>query len=162
MRPSVRGYSVLEAVVALAIFSLFILILTALQAQKSRFEQSLRIEFMRHPEKIAVLARVRKDVVDSRGYPKKHESFSQSPTTLLLCADAACKQIVVWDFRNSAGVRRLEYGPEGLLAEWLARGQPRYRISSFKMQDESVAVRLQAFDRQEDVAFDQIITPRSE
>lgn len=166
-----NGFSMMEMVVALAIFGILILILTSLEKQFVEMELRSRASLMKHPDASAVNSRVWKDILDSSGYPEAHMGFRQSPTVLLLSTNDAKgqPQIIVYDFRTGTTARRLTYRGDDLTGAWAARGVPRYRILSFEMPDGGVAVRLQAFDfvktksgtEVERLVLDQITEPRA-
>lgn len=161
----------MEMVVALAIFGILLLVLTSLEKQFVEMELRSRASLMKHPDASAVISRMRKDVLDSRGYPEAHLDFIQSNEVLLLSSEdlKGEPQIIVYDFRTRTIARRLTYRGEELTSAWTARGVPRYRIESFDMPDGGVAVRLQAFDfvptktggKTERLVLDQITEPRA-
>lgn len=158
-----RGSSLLELVVALAILGALLMMMTSLQWQMFHFERTMRIELMTHPETMAVLARVRKDVLDAAGYPATAGAYVQSPTVLILGGtDERGQPIhIVYDFEREAMAVRviLHAGTGAKIGEWVARGVPRYRVSSYEMPDGSTAVRLQG-DRGGRLTIDQIYEPR--
>lgn len=161
----------MEMVVALAIFGILLLVLTSLEKQFVQLQLRSRANLMKHPETSAVHSRVRKDILDSSGYPEKHLDFVQGPSVLLLSSTDAEGQpaVIVYDFRTGATARRITYSGEVVTSEWTARGVPRYKIESFEMPDGGVAVRLQAFDFEktksgaevERLVLDQITEPRA-
>lgn len=161
----------MEMVVALAIFGILLLVLTSLEKQFVEMQLRSQSSLMKHPDASAVVSRMRKDILDSAGYPEKHLDLTQSPEVLLLSSkDAAGEpQIIVYDFRTPTMVRRITYSGEELTSEWTARSVPRFRIESFEMPDGGVAVRLQAFDVErtktetavERLVLDQITEPRA-
>jgi len=159
-----RGSSLLELVVALAILGALLMMIVSLQSQMFHFERTMRIELMTHPETMAVLARVRKDVLDATGYPATAGSYVQSPTVLILGGtDERGQPIqIVYDFQRDQMVVRATFhaGTGAKIGEWVARGVPRYRVSSYEMPDGSTAVRLQGEDRQGRLTIDQIYEPR--
>jgi len=161
----------MEMVVALAIFGILLLVLTSLEKQFVEMELRSRANLMKHPDASAVISRIRKDILDSAGYPEMHMDLKQSPEVLLLSSKDAegQAQVIVYDFRTGTIARRMTYRGEELTSEWTARGVPRYRIESFEMPDGGVAVRLQAFDfvrtktggENERLVLDQITEPRA-
>ena len=80
MRDRAKGFSLVELAVTVAIFGILLLILVSLEGQYLRFDRSVRVEFLKHPETEAVLARVRRDVLDSSSYPLGFKTFTQSST----------------------------------------------------------------------------------
>jgi prepilin-type N-terminal cleavage/methylation domain-containing protein len=158
-----RGFSLIEIVVALAIFALLLLILVGLESQLVRFDRHMRIELFTHPEPAAVLARVRRDVLDSVGYPGQQGEWTQTATTLLLNGlDEDGKPVViVYDFSKANTAHRLAYHGNELFAEWSANNVPAFTIDAVELPRGETAVRLTALDNHGRVAIDQIITPRA-
>lgn len=160
-----------EMVVALAIFGILLLVLTSLEKQFVELQLRSRSNLMKHPDASAVISRVRKDILDSAEYPKKHLDFKESPEVLLLSSKDAegQPQFIVYDFRTRTVARRITYSGEEITSEWTARGVPRFSIDDFEMPDGGVAVRLQAFDfvrtetgtEVERLVLDQITEPRA-
>lgn len=157
-----RGYTLVEIAVALAIFSALLMVAVSLENQMLRFDRSMRLRFMIHPEHLAVIARVRKDVLDAQGYPVSAGSYVQSPKSLILSqvSGQSAIQQVVYDFSEEGLVRRITYQQNQKVAEWLGRGLPRFDVSSFIMPNDEVAVRLQGLDRNGVLVVDQILLPR--
>ena len=157
-----RGFSLVELSVTVAIFGVFILILTGLAAQMARFDRMFRIELMTHPQTMAVLSRVGRDVRSSVGYPASHAGFEQSPATLLLTLPGGelGTETVVYDFSRDGEVKRMAFRGDVALPVWSARGTGRYEVSSFEMPDERVSVRLRGRDREGRVVIDRIYQPQ--
>jgi prepilin-type N-terminal cleavage/methylation domain-containing protein len=157
-----RGYSLLEMSMTVAIFAVLIMIVVALENQMIRFDRAFKIRFMVHPEEMAVIARVRKDVLDAQGYPAQIGGYVQSPTTLILGHRDEKNRLeqVVYDFSTSGLVRRSRFHQNTKLEEWVGRGLPRFEISSFEMPNEEIAVRLRGFDKRGELVVDQILLPR--
>ncbi len=155
------GFSLLELTVSIAIFGIFLLILTGLATQMARFDRTFRLELMTHPQTMAVLARVQRDVHASVAYPASYGEFSQNPRTLLLTlpGEGEGAITVIYDFSADDEVRRLAFRGETAEPTWIARGTGVYEISSYEMPDERVAVRLRGRDREGRMAVDQIYQP---
>jgi hypothetical protein len=149
-------------VVALAIFTILLMVVVSLENQMLRFDRSMRIRFMVHPEDMAVIARVRKDVVDAQGYPQSAADHTQSPKTLILSVlnQNNVLEQVVYDFSEKGMARRIAYQQNVKLTEWVARGVPEYEVSSFSMPNDEVAVRLRGLDQKGALLVDQILLPR--
>lgn len=156
-----RGFSLLELVVALAVFGGLILILTILQAEMMKHGSSARIRLMTHPEPASLLARLRTDVLDAQGYRGSVDGFTQNETTLLLSmiSPDADPRSVVYDFGDDGMVHRYDYRAEERISEWTARGLPRFEVSSYDMPDGQVAARIQAWDNGR-LVIDEILEPR--
>jgi len=160
-----RGFSLLEITVALAIFGILMLVLAGLDREFLHFDRQMRVELFLHPEPMSVLARLRRDVLDSRGYPGSFESWTQSPTQLLLYeADPETHKllVVIYDFSEKGFARRLAYDGKEKVADWRARGVPQFTIQSYEMPRGGTAVRLKAVDEKGRLAIDQIVEPRSD
>jgi hypothetical protein len=157
-------------VVALAIFSMLLMIVVGLEGQMLRIDRSTRIQLMVHPEDMAVIARVRRDTLDAQSYPEKVNTYVQSQYTLLLSVvgDEGYLEEIVWDFQTEGMARRLTYVNNVETAEWVARGVPKFRVSNFKMPDkfkmtgDMLAVRLLGYDKKGKLLVDQIVHPRRE
>lgn len=155
----------LEIIVALAVFGILMLVLAGLDREFLRFDREMRVQFFLHPEPMSVLARVRRDVLDSRGYPASFQSWSQSPTQLLLYVEdpkTPKLMIVVYDFSEVGFARRLAFEGKEKVSDWRARGVPKFTIGSYDMPRGGTAVRLKALDEKGRLAVDQIIQPRSD
>ena len=152
----------MEMVVALAIFTILLMVVVSLENQMLRFDRSMRIRFMVHPEDMAVIARVRKDVLDAQGYPETAAEYTQSPTTLILTVlnQNNVLEQVVYDFSEEGMARRIGYLQNEKTTEWVARGVPKYRVSSFSMPNDEIAVRLRGLDQKGALLVDQILLPR--
>lgn len=152
----------MEMVVALAIFTILLMVVVSLENQMLRFDRSMRIRFMVHPEDMAVIARVRKDVLDAQGYPETAADYTQSPSTLILSVlnQNNVLEQVVYDFSEEGMARRVGYLQNVKTTEWVARGVPKYRVSSFSMPNDEIAVRLRGLDQKGALLVDQILLPR--
>ena len=156
------GFSAMEMVVALAIFSVLLLVLVGLQGEFMRFDRQVRLDYLTHPEPSGVLARLRKDTLDSTGYPKAYEEWSQSPSTLLLrVPEKDATHVVVWDFSEAGKAVRREFADGEQVMQWTANGVPEFRVEAFEMPGKGSAVRVTAYDTQGRLAIDQIIQPRA-
>lgn len=164
------GYTLMEVVVALAIFGILTFILLSLTMELAFWERRLKLDFLRHPQIIAVIARMRRDVLDAQGknpYAVSIDGYANdNPKTLVLSRlkPSAGLETVVWDFSTPGLVVRRAYAA-GEVKEWRARGVPpefAATIDSVKNPNPKGAwgVRLQALDSRGRVAIDQIFFPR--
>lgn len=162
-----RGFTLLETVMALAIFGIFMFVLMTLTAEMRGYDRRYPVNFMKHPQASAVLSRLRKDVVDAFGadpYPPSYATYSQSETTLIVYTlqQTGFTQTVVWDFSVPGEVRRKAYSVGGVVSEWVARGVPAsFRVSTHEFPNRPYGVRLQATDVGGRLAIDQILQPRA-
>lgn len=160
-----RGYTMIEVVIAMAIFGVFLLILVILTAEMRRYERKLPVNFMTHPQTGAVLARLRKDVLSATSpyYPSGYDTYRQGNKTLIIYTllETGFNETVVWDFREEGIARRLSFNVGNMTSNWSARGVPSFVIDSFEMgTDDPVSVRVRAYDEGGNLAIDQVLQPR--
>lgn len=154
----------------MTIFGTFLAIAFALTAEMRRYEKRLPVNFMRHPQIISVIARMRRDLLDVQIsankvlYVPEHDGYVNGPKTLIIEAGLTTgSQIVVWDFSEPGVVRRVSYNV-GVKSEWVARGVPPEfspEIDSVKFAGRPYGVRLIAKDSNGRIAIDQILQPRA-
>jgi prepilin-type N-terminal cleavage/methylation domain-containing protein len=157
------GYTVVEVVVAMAIFSIFLLVLAGLQSEFVRFDREIRVQMFSHPAPLSVLARLQRDILDSTSYPVEFREWTQSPLTLLLAVPGDDGSgVVVWDFTEAGMARRSEFAKGGEPIEWTARAVPQYEIGSYEMPDGRVAVRVRSVDEKGRLSVDRVILPRAD
>lgn len=174
-----RGYTLIEVIFSLAIFGFFLFTLTALMTEMRLMERHYPIDYMRHPQVIALMSRMRKDVVDAFGsspYPAVFvertmtpdgpvvTEHRQSSKTLIITSvqTTGFTQTIVWDFSTPGEARRKAFSVGALVSNWVARGLPaEFTINTFEIEDRPYSVRLIAKDRRGRLAIDQIFQPRS-
>ena len=165
-----RGYSLIEIVVAMAIFGAFLAVVFLLTAEMRFWEKRLPLNMHKNPQVISVLSRLRRDVHDAFGgepYAKKHDTFEASDKVLIvnvLDQDNG-KRTIVWDFRTPGEVRRREY-QVGVYEDWVSRGLPadfsNMEIDAIKVNAVSKwATRIIAKDKEGRIAIDTILQPRA-
>lgn len=160
----------METMVAMTIFSMFLGVLFTLTAEMRGYEKRLPINYHRHPQVIAVLARMRRDVMDGFGKSPYRDAFAEytsSDKVLIMETVAATGGVetVVWDFRTAGQVLRRSYSV-GQPSDWVARGLPldfsQVEIDALKTDDESAwATHVTAFDKEGRLAVDAILQPRA-
>jgi len=151
-----------EVVVSMAIFTVFLLVLVGLQREFIRFDRENRVQMFSHPAPLAVLARLQRDILDSKSYPIAFQDWTQSPETLLLSVPSDTGfRTVVWDFTDPAVARRIEFEAGSQHASWAARAVPQYEIGSWEMPDGRVAVRVRSYDETGRLSVDRVILPRA-
>lgn len=167
VRRAQRGYSLLEIVVALAVFGIFLMILVTLTAQMRYHEKSLPVNMHKHPMVIAVLARVRRDVLDAyfaEPYLESHDGYVSSPKVLIVQTIGASGGLekIVWDFRTEGEARRIAY-TVGNAEEWVARGLPaQFTVSAVQtFEGAPWSARITAKDKEGRLAIDTILQPRA-
>lgn len=164
-----RGYSLLEVVVAMAVFGVFLLIISVLTLDMRRNEKRMPVNFMRHPQIEGVISRLRRDVLDVHGanpYKPSHDGYTQGPKTLIIesVQPNGGVRTIVWDFRTPGEFRRREYNV-GNFTEWVARGVPEnfqdLEIDAILIPNRPYGVRVTARDNKGRLAIDQILQPRA-
>ena len=163
MRRRARGYSLMEVVITMALFGVFLFIIVTLTAEMRRNEKKWPINFFTHPEVGSVLARIRRDVYDSMSLRDTFETYTASPTMLIVYTinqDRSSAETVVWDFSKPGEVHRMAFRATLLSSEWMARGVPAFTCSSVEKVNGQAAVRIQATDKEGKLAIDEIFVPR--
>lgn len=162
MRRPARGFTLIEIVMVLVVFGVFLMILVQLTADMMFYQRKYPVNFMAHPQIAAVVSRLRRDVADTSPpyYPASYGIYTQGPKTLILevLVDGGVKH-VVWDFSKQGEVHRLSYNV-GVETEWLARGVPDFQVVDFPIPNRPDSVRIQAQDAGGRLAIDQIFQPR--
>jgi prepilin-type N-terminal cleavage/methylation domain-containing protein len=169
VRRRLAGYTLLEVVVAMAVFGIFLLILGVLTVEMRSQEKRLPVNFLRHPQIITVIAKMRRDVVDAFGsdpYPETFREYTQTPKTLIVQTMVGSGvQTIIWDFREEGVVRRSAWNV-GVATEWVARGVPSDFSNSIEVDAVGIpgrpwGVRIKARDGKGRIAIDQILQPRA-
>lgn len=165
-----RGYTLLEVTIAMAIFGLFLSILAVLTVEMRGYEERLPVNFMRHPQVNAVVARLRRDVLDAHGsnpYRNAFQGYTMSEKTLILesVQPNGSVQTIVWDFTTPGVVRRRSWNV-GVPSDWVARGLPPDFSSGIVIDAVSIpgrpwGVRIIAKDKGGQTAIDQLLQPRA-
>lgn len=167
--PRNRGYSLLEVIVAMAIFGMFMAVLFTLTAEMRYYEKRLPVNMHRHPQVIAVLARIRRDVLDATSrqpWQKTYDGYESSDKVMIIeTLVNGGTQTVVWDFRTPGEVRRRAYNV-GVADEWVSRGLPadfsNLEIAAVRVNSASAwAARIRAKDERGRLAIDTILQPRA-
>jgi len=158
-----RGYTMMEIVVTLAVFGIFLWIVVILTSEMHANEKRYPINYMAHPEVSAVMARMRKDIFDTMFYRADWQGYQQSPQTLILYTlrQTGFAETVVWDFRTPGEAHRKGFNATEQTTDWVARGVPNFQIGDFKLDTGQDAVRITAIDDQNRLAIDEIFVPRA-
>jgi prepilin-type N-terminal cleavage/methylation domain-containing protein len=159
-----RGYSLLEVVVAMSVFLMFLAIVATVASEIRRMEKKYPVNFMVHPQVSAVVSRIRRDVMDATKpyYPGSYGTYTQGARTLILYSlqPNGFAQHVVYDFSKSGEVRRLSFNVGVTSSDWVARGVPTFIVTDFPVEGHPTSVRIKAFDQNGKLAIDQIFQPR--
>jgi prepilin-type N-terminal cleavage/methylation domain-containing protein len=160
-----RGYTLLEVVIAMAIFGTFLAILFQLTAEMRNHEKRLPVNMHRHPQVMSVLARLRRDVHDAHGvkpYRDAHDGYQASKKVLILetVNTKGGVETAVWDLRVAGEARRRAY-IVGNVEEWVTRGLPaEFEIEPLKI-GVAWAAHVKATDEKGRLAIDAILQPRA-
>ncbi len=160
------GWTFVEVIYVLAIFGVFLWMLTTMTEELRRQELRHPIDFMQHPQITAVMSRLRRDVLDAFGdnpYPPTFDNYVQTPETLIIYSiiSSGAGQTIVWDFRISGEARRIAHAGGLLISDWKTRGVPNFKISTFDIPGGRYAVRIRALNRKGKLAIDQVFVPRA-
>ena len=135
-------------------------------------EKRYPVNFMKHPQIIAVLSRLRHDVIDAwaaepylNPYPPTGVAlYTQSKKTLIInTLVGGGKQTVVWDFSKPGEAHRIAYNV-GIGTEWVARGLPpdfAADLDAVVVPGRPFGVRFMAKDAKGQLAIDQYYLPRT-
>jgi prepilin-type N-terminal cleavage/methylation domain-containing protein len=162
------GYTLLEMVIAMAIFGVVTFILLSLTRELAFWERRLKLDFLRHPQIIAVISRMRRDVADGYGpNPYDVPGFENTDKTLVLTMlhESGGTQVVEWDFSTPGVVERRAHNV-GTVTKWRARGVPPDFTADITSATNPnpygiVGVRIKAVDSRGRVAIDQTFFPRT-
>src|SRR5258705_7795178 len=102
----------------MAVFGFFLFVILSLTMELNNYERKLRFNFLRHPQIIAVIARMRRDVLDAWGddpYKPTIAGYENGDKTLVVetLRDVGGTQIVVWDFSTPGMIWRHAYNVRG-------------------------------------------------
>jgi len=156
------GYSLIEIVFAMAIFAIFLYIITVLTSEMRRNEKKWPVDFMTHPEASSVVARLRRDIEDTREFRDSIGSYTKTPQTLILYTHIreGYGETVVYDFRTEGEVHQVTFVGTNQSAEWVARGVPNFTYDMTTTIASRQAVHVAARDNNNRLAIDQIFVPR--
>ncbi len=156
----------------LAVFGAVLAIFFILTAEMRQWEKRLPVNYMRHPQVSAVMARLRKDVLDAYlqtgAYGDTEGDFTSGPKVLIVdtILEAGTFQTIVWDFSKPGIVQRHAFTSGLKTNTWTARGIPldfskQVGIAAVEFEDRPYGVRIKAEDENGLVSIDQILQPRS-
>jgi prepilin-type N-terminal cleavage/methylation domain-containing protein len=164
-RRRAAGFTLLEVIIALTVFGVFLMILMMLTVEMRGYEKRLPVNFMRHPQTIALISRMRRDVLDAYGknpFDVTIAGYTQTEKTLLLQSvqENGGIQQIIWDFRTSGVAKRTSINV-GIPTVWTANGVPDLMVDAVENPDGTYGVRLMATDKKGKLAIDQIFQPRA-
>ena len=159
-----RGFTLMEVLISFTVFGIFLYIMALLTAEMRGYEKRLPIDFLWHPQAGAVIARLRKDVMDATNpyYVASYQSYAQSEQTLILYSlqESGFAETVVWDFSKPGEAHRLAFSAGAMTSDWVARGVPQFTVTDYPIPDHPDSVRLHATDSRGTLAIDQLLQPR--
>jgi prepilin-type N-terminal cleavage/methylation domain-containing protein len=164
-----RGYSLLEVIVAMSIFAMFLAVVFTLTAEMRAYEKRLPINMLKNPAVGGLLSRVRRDVLDGHGsnpFRTKYKEFKSDEKVLILetMRPNGGVEMVVWDFREPREVRRNSWNV-GVKSEWVARGLPEGFSAAISAESvpnaKAWGVRIKATDTNGRPAIDQLLLTRA-
>ena len=131
-----RGFTLLEVIISMSIFLAFLIVAFTLTSEMRGWEKRLPVNFMRHPQIISVVARMRRDVLDVQVPPSGdiyvgtfkngNDEFTNGEKTAHHPDDGRrlAARTIVWDFSEPGVARRIAYNVGNKSSEWTARGLP--------------------------------------
>lgn len=161
-----RGFTLLELVVTLAVFGIFLMIIGTITVEMRGQDKRNPVDFQQHPQIIAVLSRMRKDVLDAFGadpYPASFQSFTQSDDVLIVYSvqSSGYTQTIVWDFTQPGTARRMAFSVGGKVSDWTASGVPEFELDAYEIPNRPWGVRVRAKNTKGQLVIDQIFQPRA-
>jgi prepilin-type N-terminal cleavage/methylation domain-containing protein len=165
------GYTLVELVVAMALFALLLFVLMSVTNEMAFHERRLKLDFLRHPQVIGVISRMRRDVADGFGRNPYGATTGSGETNapkrlvMEILAQSGGTQVVVWDFTTPGMVERRAHNVGGLDV-WRARGLPPDFTAEIGAVENpnpngALGVRIRARDSQGLLAIDQVFFPRT-
>lgn len=161
-----RGYSLLEVTVVLAVFGVFLYIVVMLTGEMRRQEKKYPVNFLTNPEVNSVLARLRRDVADTKLYYSEFAGVKTGTDVLWVdtITEGGASQVVMWDFRTPGEVHRRVYNSAQVqVSEWVTHGTPLFSWTPKDGPHDSNGVEVRAFDvsgTTPKLSIDEIIIPR--
>lgn len=161
-----RGFTLLELVVTMAVFGVFLMIIGTITMEMRGNEKRNPVDFQQHPQMIAVLSRLRKDVLDAFGadpYPPSFQTYTQSNKVLIVYSvqSSGFTQTVVWDFSKPGTATRSAFSVGGVVSKWDAHGVPQFIIEGYEIPDRPWGVRARALNKKGQLVVDEILQPRA-
>ena len=170
-----RGFTLLEVIVAMAIFGVFLYIIFGLTSDMRGWEKRLPVNFMRNPQVMSVIARMRRDVLDlhppavDQIYVDEFQGYKNGAKTLIVQTqfkEGGGLKTIVWDLSEPNVAKRIVWNVGDIESEWTARGLPEefsnnVEFDAVRFAGRPWAVRLIAKDSNGKTAIDQILQPRT-
>lgn len=157
-----RGYTLMEVVVSMALFGVFLFIVVIMTAEMRRNEKKWPVNYFAHPEANSVLARMRRDISDSTAILDNYQTFTSSESTIIVYTinQDGTGETVVWDFSTAGEAHRKGFKANQLSSEWTARGLPTFSAGTESLPSGREALRVRAVDKENRIAIDELFVPR--
>lgn len=162
-----RGYSLVEMIIALSVFTVVFAILLGLTKEIRGHERRYPVNMMTHPQTNAVLTRLRRDVLDAYGSNPYADwnGYSSDGERMLVIESLQPNggvQHIVWDFGTPGTARRLAFNVGNVASDWRAHGIPELKITTVDADTRhAYGVQITAADEGGRLAIDQIYQPRT-
>lgn len=152
----------IEIVVVLAIFGIFLYIVVMLTAEMKRNEKKWPVNFMTHPDVSSVIARIRRDAEDAKSFPPNFNTYTADAKTMIVYTHlpSGFAETVVYDFNTPGEVHRFEFTGPQQTSEWVAHGVPTFRWDRDTQINGEPATHITAEDANHRLAIDQYIVSR--
>jgi prepilin-type N-terminal cleavage/methylation domain-containing protein len=164
-RAAQRGYTMMEVVVTLAIFGVFLFIIVILTAEMKSQEKRFPVNFLSHPDTSSVIARFRRDVYDAKYLADAYQKYEKSPQVVILyCIRQGTGETVIYDFRTAGEAHRMTFSTEAMTSDWVARAVPSFSVSyddEISSTGQTPLVHITAVDEKGRTAIDQILFKRT-
>ncbi len=174
-RHAQRGYSLMEITVVLAVFGIFLYIVVMLTAEMRNQEKRYPVNLLTNPEVNSVLARLRRDVYDTKAYYQEYAKIPAGTDVLWVdsISEAGTSEVIMWDFRTEGEVHRRVYNSAQVqVSEWVTHATPHFEVLqpppppqfSSEWPHGATPADVKAFDmtdpKNPKLSIDEIITPR--
>ena len=172
-RRAERGYSLMEITVVLAVFGIFLYIVVSLTAEMRRQEKRYPVNFLTNPEVSSVLARMRRDVYDTKLYYPEYAGVLAGKDVLWVdsISQGGTSEVIMWDFRTEGEVHRRVYNSAQVqVSEWVTHATPHFLVLQPPLPPPDdwphgvSPVEVKAFDitdpKNPKLSIDEVIIPR--
>ena len=155
-----RGFSLVELVVTLVVFGIFLVIIAVLNSEMMRVAKRFPFNYMQNPSVSSVLGRVRRDACDTVDFPDEFQGWSQTSRTLVVDTvdDNGHAHTIVYDFRTAGEVHRRTFTGPQEVDHWVTHAVPTFQVDG--VDQDPKRVHLTAIDDKGKLAIDQIFFPR--
>lgn len=163
-RDAQRGYTMMEIVVTLAVFGVFLFIIVILTAEMKSQEKKYPVNYMSHPDTSAVVTRMRRDVYDAMYLPLNYDKYDRSPKVVILyCSRQGHGETIVYDFRTAGEARRMTFSAGAMTSDWVAHSVPDFTADyerDVSALERTATIALTAVDAKGRTSIDEILFKR--